>query len=538
MSGLSSTTGFGVPDCAADRDAGSTEDTVNDLEKITSGATASAENAEQTEELEETKERLSLKGETEDIVFVDWDGANDPENPRNWSNPRKWLVTITVALYTGISPLVSSVGSPAGELVKADLNISSPVVVNLTTTVFVLAFAFGPMVFGPLSEVFGRRRVLHLANIFFLIFNLACGFAQNTSQLIVFRFLAGLGGSCPFSVGGGVVGDVWRPDERGQAVAIFSLSPFLGPAIGPIAGAWIAQTTTWRWAFWSTAIATAVLQIAGFIVLKESYAPIILERKARARRQLLLSQGIQTSQVRVVGVVKQRWRVLISRALVRPFALFYRETIIQVFGIYMAFIYGLLYLFLTSMPGIFKGVYGESIGISGLHYIALGLGITIGSIVNSLLMDKVYLLFRKRNGGESRPEFRLPLMVPGSILLPIGLLLTGWTARSNIHWIVPDLGIFFVGAGIILDFVAIQTYVIDAFTLHAASALAAVLFFRAMAGFGFPLFSPYMYSALGYGNGDTILACFAIIVGIPAPFFFWHFGERFRRRSKYTHAQK
>lgn len=119
------------------------------------------------------------------------------------------------------------------------------------------------------------------------------------------------------------------------------------------------------------------------------------------------------------------WKVLVSRALTRPFQIFFKETIIQVFGIYMAFIYGLLYrtfsyfplsshplipdtsVFLTSMPGIFKGVYGQSLGISGLHYIALALGITIGVLINSMFMDKIYMYFRRKNGGESKPEFRL-----------------------------------------------------------------------------------------------------------------------------------
>ena len=107
-------------------------------------------------------------------------------------------------------------------------------------------------------------------------------------------------------------------------------------------------------------------------------------------------------------------------------------------------------------------------------------------------------------------------MVPGTIFLPIGLLLFGWTAEEHVHWIAPDIGLAFIGAGVVLNFQSIQTYVIDTFTLHAASALAAVSFLRSIAGFGFPLFAPAMYAALGYGKGVTILAAFAIVVGCPA----------------------
>ncbi|RPD70314.1 hypothetical protein L226DRAFT_538960 [Lentinus tigrinus ALCF2SS1-7] len=109
-------------------------------------------------------------------------------------------------------------------------------------------------------------------------------------------------------------------------------------------------------------------------------------------------------------------------------------------------------------------------------------------------------------------------MVPGTFLLPIGLLVTGWTARASVHWIVPDI-----------------TYIIDAFTLHGPSALAATNVFRSIVmGFGFPLFAPSMYNALDYGKGGTILACAAIAIWIPAPFLFWVYGERLQNASHYA----
>ena len=107
-------------------------------------------------------------------------------------------------------------------------------------------------------------------------------------------------------------------------------------------------------------------------------------------------------------------------------------------------------------------------------------------------------------------------MVPGTIILPFGMLLSGWSAQHHLHWIATDIGIGCVGAGMILCFQAIQTYVVDTFTLHAASALAAVSCLRSLAGFGFPLFAPAMYHTLGYGKGNTILAVLSIGLGCPA----------------------
>jgi MFS family permease len=81
----------------------------------------------------------------------------------------------------------------------------------------------------------------------FLVWNTACGFARNKNMLITFRFLAGLGGSAHLSIGGGVIGDLFDAEHRGQAISIYSLAPLLGPTVGPIAGAWIAEKSTWRW---------------------------------------------------------------------------------------------------------------------------------------------------------------------------------------------------------------------------------------------------------------------------------------------------
>lgn len=101
------------------------------------------------------------------------------------------------------------------------------------------------------------------------------------------------------------------------------------------------------------------------------------------------------------------WKVILRNALTRPFILFAHEPIIQLFGVFMAFVYGVLYLFLTTIPSIFRGVYHESIGISGLHYIAFGIGVTATSQVGARVIDRVYIRLRDKNGGVGKPEFRI-----------------------------------------------------------------------------------------------------------------------------------
>lgn len=122
----------------------------------------------------------------------------------------------------------------------------------------------------------------------------------------------------------------------------------------------------------------------------------------------------------------------------------------------MAFIYGVFYcrcptqlhaglelitlpVFLTTIPTIFADIYHEGPGIAGLHYIALGIGLTLSAQVNARALDYVYKHFKARNNGHGEPEFRLPSMIPGTIVTPFGLLLAGWSAQNHLHWIATDI---------------------------------------------------------------------------------------------------
>ncbi|KAJ7696698.1 MFS polyamine transporter [Mycena rosella] len=470
-------------------------------------------------------------GVNEEIV-IDWEGPDDPLNPKNWSRRKKWAATLVVSAFTFISPVSSSMIAPASAQVAEQFGTTDDVLIAMITSIFILAFAIGPLFLGPLSEIIGRNRVIQGANLWYLVWNLACGFAQNTGQLLGFRFLSGLGGSASTAVGGGVLGDIWDAEERGQAIAIYSLAPLLGPVVGPLCGAFISQQSTWRWVFWSTTIVDVAIGILGIFCYRESYAPYILGQKANRIRKAMDAEKGPVRRVRSKFAREDRsWQRIIQTALTRPFTIFYHEPIVQLLGIYMAFIYGVLYLFLTSMPLMFQGTYDENVGISGLNYIALGLGITGASQINARFMDHIFKRLKEKNGGAGEPEYRLPSMVPGTIFLPVGLLITGWAVEAHVHWIVPDIGIALVGAGVILNFQAIQIYVVDAFTLYAASALAAVAFLRCLCGFGFPLFAAQMYVKFGYGKGNTILAVVAIVLGCPSPWLFWKYGKQIRMRS-------
>ena len=241
--------------------------------------------------------------------------------------------------------------------------------------------------------------MLQLANLFFFVFNLACSFAKNPAQILAFRFLAGLGGSAPLACGGGLLSDCWRPEQRGRAISIYSLAPLLGPAIGPIGAGFIAENTTWRWVFWSTCIATIVVQIVGLFLLQETYAPKLLHKKALRLRKETGNENL-VSEFDDPNMTFYR---KLSTALVRPFRLLFTQPIIQVLALYMAFLYGLAYLVVGTLPTLWTEYYHESVGIGGLNFISLGLGFFLGAQLTAPFNDYTYRRLKKRNNGVGLP---------------------------------------------------------------------------------------------------------------------------------------
>jgi hypothetical protein len=200
----------------------------------------------------------------------------------------------------------------------------------------------------------------------------------------------------------------------------------------------------------------------------------------------------------------------------------------------MAYLYGLMYLVLSTFPTLWANVYHESIGIGGLNYLALGIGLFLGTQLRAPTQDRIYRTLKKRNHGIGKPEFRVPLMIPGALLVPVGLFWYGWSAQAEIHWIMPDIGVAIFGAGVITGFQCIQTYIVDSYAKYAASAIGAATLLRSLAGFGFPLFAPYMYQKLQYGWGNSLLAFLAIALSWPAPFLLWKYGELLRKKSTFA----
>ncbi|KAJ1331730.1 MFS transporter DHA1 family multidrug resistance protein [Microdochium nivale] len=483
-------------------------------------------------ELQEKK--TTTAADPSDPNLVTW--TEPSENPKSWPFARKWIVVFVASMFTLMAPLSSTIIAPALTTIGHDFTIDDSVTRFLTLSIFILGFAVGPLLWGPASEIYGRVLVLQLTNGVFLAFNLGCGLSQNKVQLIVFRFFSGLTGSAALAIGGGIMGDLFSAEERGRAMSVYSLAPLLGPAIGPICGGFIVQYAQWRWSFYATTIFDALVQCAGLFLLRETYAPVLLSWK---RAKLVKQTGNDALHTPFERTGDQRSAAtIIQTAATRPFRMLATQVIVQFMALYLMYLYGVIYIMLTSFPGLWSGPepvgYGMSVSIGGLNYISLGLGFWASAQVCAPAQDRIYAAMKRRNGGVGEPEFRVLMMGPGAVLTPIGLLIYGWTAEYKTHWIGPNIGAFVFGFGAVIGFNCVQTYLVDVYTRYAASAVGATTVLRGLAGFAFPLFTPLMYERLGIGWSNTVLALAAVVIGWPGPVFLWFYGKRLRQKSPFA----
>ena len=141
--------------------------------------------------------------------------------------------------------------------VLRDFSSDNQLLGSFVVSVYVLGYAAGPIVIAPLSELYGRYAVYNATNVLFVAFTVACAVAPSLDSLVGFRWLEGVAGSAAITMGGGTIADMFVQEQRGRAMALWSMGPLVGPVVGPIAGGFLAQSLGWRWVFWVIAIAVS-----------------------------------------------------------------------------------------------------------------------------------------------------------------------------------------------------------------------------------------------------------------------------------------
>ena len=412
-----------------------------------------------------------------DKGLIAWDSPKDPKNPLYWPAAKRTINMILISCLTFISPLGSSIFAPAIDYTLRDLHTTSRAVGSLMISIFLLGYCVGPLFLAPLSEMYGRRLVIIINIWIFNILLLGCGLVQNMAGLIVLRFLAGTAGAAVMNLAPAIVADIYPVERRSFAMGIVLIVQSVSPAVGPVCGGFISQHLSWRWVYWILLIASGAVSVVATFFFRECYGPTLLQRKTNRLRKELGREDLRSKlALEITG------KELLKLSLVRPMKLLTRSPIAFLTALYVAIVYGILYLLLTTINSAFVDEYHWSVQMSGLTFIGFAMGMIVDLVILMNTQDKTVAKLRARNGGKFEPEMRLTHLIWIAGWTGPALFMYGWSIEYKVHWIVPIIALFMYGFGQVAVFMGTQTYVVDSFSQYAASAVAAVSCLRSCVG--------------------------------------------------------
>lgn len=264
-------------------------------------------------------------------------GRNDPTNPYCYSSLKKTCTVLTGMLIVINSAMGSSVASGISSQMSDDFGITDPSQLILPTSLYLVGYVLGPLVFSPLSETYGRKIVMISTFALYTGFTLGCALAPTWAGLVVMRLVAGIGASTPNSVIGGVYADLFSDIKlRGRVIALYMTCTTFGPLIGPIASGYVG-VVSWRWAYWVMLILAGVTWPA-LLLMPETYGPVVLQKKA----QKLRKQGHEHA-LAPIELERRDFYQLAVVVLTRPVRMFFFEALVLFSCLYTALIYAIFY---------------------------------------------------------------------------------------------------------------------------------------------------------------------------------------------------
>ena len=347
-------------------------------------------------------------------------------------------MSVQIFLLNSFIYLGSSIYSPGIDDVMKEFGVSKTVA-TLGTSLSLLGYAIGPMLWSAMSEVprLGRNSIYILTLAGFLLLTLPIVLANNIETILVFRFLTAFVGSPAQATGGATISDMYLPCNRSYGLGLWELSTWIGPTLGPLVGGFAAQAKGWRWTIWELLWINSVMFLFIFCFLPETSASNILYRRAKRLRREYGNESVRSeSGLEPLDLSKKELAYI---TLIRPFKLCFQELICLLLNTYTSLITGLLFAWLESLPLVFGGVYGFNLGQVGLAF----LGLLVGSVVAYLIFVVWFFAFASRKFddlGYNKPEERFIPLMAGCIFVPICLFVFGWTSRVEVPWIVPVVG--------------------------------------------------------------------------------------------------
>ena len=471
------------------------------------------------------------------VILVTWDGDDDPENPRNWPVMQKAFFVVQIAFLTMSVYLALAIYTPGVDQIMADFHVGA-VVATLPLTLFVIGYGIGPMWFLPMLENarFGRTLIYITTLFLFFILQIPTALVKNIAGLCILRFLAGIFALPALATGGASVADVlplaWMP----VGLATWSMGAVAGPSLGPLIGSALIVAGGWRWTFWFMAILLGSALIVLTFTFPELYDKTLLARKAKRLRAIT-----QNPNIKLVGEIENEalttHQVLVD-TLWRPIEITLLEPVVLAVNLYISLVYAIMYLWFEAFPMVFVEVFHFKLVPMGTTFVAIITGILLGAII---YVSIIYHLFTKKElaGTKVSPEVFMPIAIAGSILMPVGIFIFGWTAAPDLHWMGPIMGAATFAMGAFFIFQTLFNFLGASFASeYLALVFASNDFVRSTIAGVFPLFARPLFLNLKtkrflVGWGLSVLGFICVgMIAIPVTFLL--IGPKLRARSKYA----
>ncbi|KAI1181427.1 major facilitator superfamily transporter [Nemania serpens] len=448
----------------------------------------------------------------------------DDDNPREWSFWfRAWTVFV-ISFNTWIVVLYSTTYTASIPGLIDQFHVGSETIATLGVTTYLIGLGLGSLVWAPVSELYGRRPVYLFCMVIFTLLILPSCLATSLTEILVVRFFGALFGAALVANSAGTVVDISTEETRALVLSLWSIAPLNGPVTGPVIGGFVYQYLGWRWDSWLILILSGAATVC-MVFTKETYAPVLLKAKAARLRKETGDDLWWTRYDLNISPL-----ALIKLNLTRPFVLFVTEPILWFFNLWISIVYGILYLCFVAYPIIFSQHRGWGPGLTGLSFVGIGIGTTIGIVCEPLWRRIIQGHPKDPVTGRVPPEATARVLVIGALLTPIGQLVFAWTSLPPIHWAISiAFGIPF-GLGNSLSFIYGSNYLAGSYGIYAASALAGNAVTRSLLGGLLPLAGPKLYAALTPPWAGTFLGLLEVAL-IPIPFVFWRYGDKIRAKS-------
>ncbi|CAM1505899.1 Fc.00g115360.m01.CDS01 [Cosmosporella sp. VM-42] len=426
------------------------------------------------------------------------------DDPLNWPKWKKNTNLALVSFHSMMATFTAASIQCAFVDIAADLNVSVHKASYLSSLV-IAVLGVGPLIWRPLSQVYGRRPIFLISLIFSAVGNVGCALSHSFNAQAVCRAITAFF-ICPAAaLGSAVVHECFFRKERAQKIGIWTIMVTLGVPVAPFIFGFVALRVGYRWIYWTLAITNGVQFILQLFFGPETrFVPI---NNLNHRQNFSSQRGY-------LNIRRIDPTPFTASAFIHPLSYFLSPNVFIAAAAYsMVFLFGSV-MPTFEIPQLFPEKFDFNTQQVGLQNIGIIIGTGIGESIGGRISDRWMLRREKKKELKPQPEFRLWISYVGYALTICGVVVfLVQTAHASNHWnVTPIVGAGIAAAGNQLVTTVMVTYSVDCYSSDAAAVGVFITFVRQIWGFVGPFWFPVMIDELGLLKTAGVMS--AMIVGI------------------------